>query len=148
MSVSPTQELVDAWRTNQRINSYLLDRIDASGMTCTLSKRGGRDVARQFAHMHDVRVYQLEKRAKHLATGLAKFQGKGAPKVVPSKTELNKALSASARAVEALLRGIAEGAPKMRGFKKGIFTTLSYLVSHEAHHRGRILLTQIGRAHV
>jgi len=39
----------------------------------------------------------------HLAAGLAKFQEKGTPKVVPSKNELEKALSASAQAVEAFL---------------------------------------------
>ncbi|MCH7703714.1 MAG: hypothetical protein IIB61_01265 [Planctomycetes bacterium] len=37
--------------------------------------------------------------------------------------------------------GVLEGAPKRRGFKKGIFTTLAYFIAHEAHHRGRILLT-------
>jgi len=60
---------------------------------------------------------------------------------VPSKAQLKKALKASGKAVEALLVGALEGKPKHRGFKKGIFTTLAYFVSHEAHHRGRILLT-------
>jgi len=44
-------------------------------------------------------------------------------------------------AIEQLLVGSFLGEPKRRGFKKGVFTTLSYFVSHEAHHRGRILLT-------
>ena len=37
--------------------------------------------------------------------------------------------------------GALNDQPKRRGFKKGIFTTLAYFVAHEAHHRGRILLT-------
>ena len=56
-------DLLEAWQTNNRINLFLLDRISDEGMRCTLSTRGGRDVARQFAHMHDVRLHHLEKRA-------------------------------------------------------------------------------------
>ena len=130
-------ELVEAWRTNNRINLFLIDKISDAGMRCTLSKRGGRDVARQFAHVHNVRVWHLEKRAKDLAEGLAKFE----TKVTPSKAQLRKAVSASSKGVEALLTGILAGEPKRRGFKKGIFTTLGYFIAHESHHRGNILLT-------
>ncbi len=131
------KQLIETWRTNQRINLRLIDRIADEGMECTLSKRGGRGVAGEFAHMHNNRVWQLEKRAKDLAEGLVIF----APKIVPSKAQLKKALNASAKGVEALLTGVLSGEPKRRGFKRGIFTTLAYFVSHEAHHRGRILLT-------
>ncbi len=129
--------LLDAWRTNNRINLYLIDRIDVAGMKCTLSKRGGRDVARQFAHMHNVRIWQLEHRAKDLGEGLSKFE----TKVSPGKKELKKALSASCTAVERFLTDVLSGEPKRRGFKKGIFTTLAYFVAHESHHRGIILVT-------
>ena len=131
------QELIEAWRTNNRINLLLIDRISPEGMQATLSKRGGRGVAGEFAHIHNNRVWQVEKRAKDLAKGLSKFPT-GA---VPSKAELKKALKASAGAIEELLVGVLENRPKRRGFKKGLFTTLSYFVAHEAHHRGRILLT-------
>ena len=134
-------ELVEAWRTNNRINLFLLDHISAAGLKCTLSTRGGREVARQFAHLHDVRVYHLEKRAKDLSTGLTKFQAKGADKVIPKKAELKKALEASSAAIETYLGDVLAGKPKRRGFKKGIFTTLGYLIAHESHHRGSILLT-------
>jgi uncharacterized damage-inducible protein DinB len=131
------KELLEAWRTNNRINLYLIDRIETAGMTCTLSKRGGRDVARQFAHMHNVRVWQLEKRAKDLAAGLTKFE----TKVSPGKKELKKALTASSSAVEKFLADVLAGQPKRRGFKKGMFTTLAYFVAHESHHRGIVFLT-------
>lgn len=141
MEVDVRDELVEAWRTNHRINMFLLAHISAAGMKCTLSKRGGREVARQFAHLHDVRVYALEKRAKDLAEGLTKFQGKGADKVVPKKAELKKALTASSVAIETFLADVLAGVAKRRGFKKGIFTTLGYFIAHESHHRGSILLT-------
>lgn len=131
------KQLIEAWRTNNRINMLLIDRITDEGMPCTLSKRGGRGVAGEFAHIHNVRVWHLQKRAKDLAQGLAIFE----TKVVPTKAQLRKALKASAKGVEALLVGVLNGEPKRRGFKKGLFTTLAYFVAHEAHHRGRILLT-------
>jgi len=134
-------ELLEAWRTNNRINLFLLDHISAAGMKCTLSTRGGRDVARQFAHLHDVRVYHLEKRAKDLTKGLTKFQSKGGDKVIPNKGELKAALKASSAAIETFLGDVLAGVPKRRGFKKGIFTTLGYFIAHESHHRGSILLT-------
>jgi uncharacterized damage-inducible protein DinB len=130
-------DLLEAWRTNNRINLFLIDKISAAGMKCSLSKRGGRDVARQFAHMHNVRVWHLEKRARDLAEGLAEFE----TKVTPTKTQLRKALAASGKAVESFLEGVIAGDPKRRGFKKGIFATLGYFVAHESHHRGSILLT-------
>ncbi len=130
-------ELAEAWQTNNRINLLLIDRITPEGMSATLAKRGGRGVAGEFAHIHNVRLMYLERRAKDLASGLTKFPT-GA---VPSKAQLTKALKASAKAVEALLVGVLEGHPRRRGFRKGLPTTLAYFVSHEAHHRGRILLT-------
>jgi uncharacterized damage-inducible protein DinB len=130
-------QLLDAWRTNNRINLFLIDNISDEGMLCSLSTRGGRDVARQFGHIHTNRVWQLEKRAKDLSTSLTKFEGKSSP----SKTQLKDALYASSEAMETFLTDVLAGTPKRRGFKKGIFTTLSYFVAHESHHRGNIILT-------
>jgi len=130
-------ELVEAWRTNHRINMMLIDKISAAGMLATLSVRGGRGVAGELAHMHNIRCMHVEKRAKALGTGLTKFP----TGVVPTKAQLRQAMKRSTDAVESLLVGVYEKRPKHRGFKKGIFTTLAYFVAHEAHHRGRILLT-------
>ncbi len=60
-------QLLEAWHTNNRINLFLVDRIDEEGMKCTLSKRGGRNVVRQLAHLHNVRVWHLENRARDLS---------------------------------------------------------------------------------
>ena len=72
--------------------------------------------------MHNVRYAQIEARAKDLADGLEKYPT-GA---VPSKTEIKKALKPSAKAIETYLGDIIDQKPKRRGFKRGIFTTLSY----------------------
>ncbi len=130
-------DLLEAWHTNNRINLFLIDHISDAGMKCTLSKRGGRDVARQFAHIHNNRVWHLERRAKDLAEGLSKFPTKESP----GKRRLKDALTASCAAGESFLHGVLSGEPKRRGFRKGVFTTVGYFIAHESHHRGSILLT-------
>ncbi len=87
---SMRDELVEVWRTNNRIHLFRINNISVSDLKRSLSSRGGRDVARQFAHLHDVRIYHLKKSAKDLAADLTKFQSKGAPTVTPSKAQLKK----------------------------------------------------------
>jgi uncharacterized damage-inducible protein DinB len=137
------EEFLEAWRTNNRINLYLIEQISRDGMRCSLSTHGGRDVALQFAHMHNVRVWQMEKRAKDLARGMTKFESK----VSPSKAALSTALKASGKMIETFFTDLSEGKAKRRGFKKGIPTVLAYFVAHESHHRGSILLTLKGCGH-
>jgi uncharacterized damage-inducible protein DinB len=128
-------QLIEAWRTNHRINEFLIRRIGPEGMASTLSTRGGRDVVRQFAHLHNTRVWHLERRARALAGGLEVF----ATEDRPPRTRLLKALAASTRAVEMLIRQQAKG--QVRGFRRGPVQTLAYFIAHESHHRGSILLT-------
>lgn len=131
------EELLEAWRTNNRINLFLIDQISDEGMACTLSKRGGRDVVRQFAHLHNVRLWHLENRAKELAAGLYKFETDERP----DREFLKTCLQASADRVEQFIREVAAGHPKFRTFKKGIVNHVAYFIAHESHHRGSILLT-------
>ncbi len=130
-------QLLEAWRTNNRINLFLIDKISDEGMRSTLSTRGGRNVVRQFCHLHNVRVWLLENRARDLAEGLYKFE----TDEEPGKKKLAECLEASAERVAAFLADCAAGAPKRRGFKKGVIAHLGYLIAHESHHRGNILLT-------
>ena len=131
------EQVLEAWRTNNRIHLFLLDHISDEGMRCTLSKRGGRNVARQFAHLHNVRVWQLTQRAKDLAEGLHPFETADEP----DQQTLKEHLAESAKRVEAFFEDCARGVPRRRNFKKGVVSALSYFVAHESHHRGNILLT-------
>jgi len=129
--------LLEAWRTNNRISLFLIERISDEGLRSTLSKHGGRDVAGQFGHMHNNRVWHLERRAADLAAGLPIFE----TKVSPDRAGLVDAFEASGAAIGTFLADLLDGKPGRRGSRKGIFTTLAYFVAHESHHRGSILLT-------
>ena len=130
-------EALDAWRRNQHINRLLLESFSEEALAASLSTRGGRSVARQFAHLHRTRGYQLEKRAKHLEAGLVYLPAKEEPQ----RTALIAALEESAARVEEWIRLAAGGDPRVRTMPGGLVTQVAYLVSHESHHRGNALLT-------
>jgi uncharacterized damage-inducible protein DinB len=132
-------EITEAWHVNNRINLFLIDNISNEGWLSTLSSPGGRDVARQFAHLHNVRVMWLETRPaafRKTLPPLKKFESTYSP----SKHEVKEALSISADAMEKLFEAaVTEGT--MPGYKRGVLTLFGYFITHDAHHRGNILLT-------
>lgn len=130
-------EVVEAWRINHRVNRRLIEGISDTGMRCTLSKRGGRNVVRQFTHIHYVRLFQLKRRAKALAERARTFE----TQEVPGRSALVAALEDSSRRIEKWIRLAGEGVTGIRTFKRGLVPTVGYLISHESHHRGIILLT-------
>ena len=132
-----TSQIVETWRINHRVNEKLLDHISDNGLKSSLSTRGGRDVARQFAHLHNVRLAWLEVSAKDLLKGLKKFDAK----VSPSKDQLKKHLAASSEAIASWLERGAEAGGKLKGFPRGVIPALGYFLAHEGHHRGSIVLT-------
>jgi uncharacterized damage-inducible protein DinB len=138
------EEILAAWGVNQRVNLRLIDSIDDEGMRCTLSTRGGRNVVRQLTHLHSVRVLQLRGRAKPLAEGARTFDTRDEPE----RDELLAALEDSAERVGEWIRRASEGTPGIRTMKRGLVPTVAYLIAHESHHRGSILLTlkQCGHA--
>jgi uncharacterized damage-inducible protein DinB len=130
-------QLVEAWRINQRVNLTLIDGISDEGMSSTLSKRGGRNVLRQFAHLHNNRIWHLQKRAKALAEDARLFETHEEPR----RTVLKRQLEDSAHRIEQLIAGALAGTPGIRTMKRGIIPYVGYFIAHESHHRGSILLT-------
>ena len=50
---------------------------------------------------------------------------------------VQRALEASSKAIEALLRASLASGGKVKGFKPHAVAFLGYLISHESHHRGQ-----------
>ena len=132
------EQLVETWQINHRVTLKLLDALSEEALLATLSIRGGRDVARQVAHLHEVRAGYAEITSKtNRDAKLPHF----AKDESPNRKQLRAALAASAKAVETSIReGWANGG-KLTGFKRGVIPWVGYLIAHESHHRGSILLT-------
>ena len=128
------EQLIDGWMINNRINRYLLDAIPREALASASASKG-RSVGEMFAHLHNVRLMWLKSAAPDLLEGLEKVEKEGAL----DPAALAGALDASATAIaELLARGLATG--RIKGFKPHPVAFQNYLIAHEGHHRGQILL--------
>lgn len=131
------QQLIETWHINNRVNLKLLDALSAEALHCSLSKRGGGTPAKQFAHIHNVRVNRFEHHYQSLMAGQSKIGLAG--EIGPGL--LQRRLLESADAMAKWLAEALEDGGKVKGFRRGVIPMLGYLIAHESHHRGNILLT-------
>jgi uncharacterized damage-inducible protein DinB len=129
-------QLVETWDIHNRINLYLLDAVEP-GALASLSASKGRTVGEQFAHVHNVRLMWLKSAAPELLKGLIKIEKEQAG----DKTLLRHSLTASGTAIKSLLAQFVRAGGKVKGFKPHVAAFLGYLISHESHHRGQIILS-------
>ena len=125
--------IIETWQIHNRINLYLLDAI-ADDALAAQSASKGRTVGQQFAHIHSVRMMWLKVAAPELLEGLPKIEKENI-----SKENLKEALILSENATSQLFE-MAIPTSKIKGFKPHAMAFLGYLISHESHHRGQIML--------
>jgi len=130
------KQFLETWEIHNRINLYLLDAVEPAALV-SLSASKGRTVGEQFAHIHNVRLMWLKSAAPEFLAGLTKIEKEQAA----DKKLLRKCLAESGEAIKSLLsKSLREGG-KVKGFKPHVTAFLGYLVSHESHHRGQIILS-------
>src|SRR5437588_3428394 len=132
------KQVIEAWQINHRVTLKLLKALSNEALRATLSTRGGRDVARQLAHVHEVRAGYAEITSKTNRDAKLPHFAKGES---PSNKQLTARLNASAKGIEATIRESWAKDGKVTGFKRGLIPLIGYLIAHESHHRGSILLT-------
>jgi uncharacterized damage-inducible protein DinB len=126
--------IIETWQIHNRINLYLLESIAEEALAAQSASKG-RTVGQQFAHIHSVRLMWLKVAAPQLLEGLPKIEKEGL-----SKAALSEAMSLSANAISQLFE-LSRATGKIKGFKPHATAFLGYLVSHESHHRGQIMLS-------
>ena len=131
------EQLIEAWRINNRMNILLIDNVDDSGLQKTLSIRGGRTIYVQLVHVHNVRLGWLEVSAKDIFDKYTKLDKEKAF----DRKRLRKAFEESGKAIEELIDKSWENDGKVKGFKKGLIPMIAYFIAHEGHHRGHAMLT-------
>ena len=129
-------QLLETWEIHNRINLYLLDSIAPEALKSLASSKG-RTVAQQFAHIHNVRLMWLEQAAPEFAAELLKI-----PKEELHDIQmLRSSIENSGLAIKSLLAKSMQSGGKVKGFKPHATAFLGYLISHESHHRGQLVLS-------
>jgi len=138
--------LVKTYAINDAMNQLILSCLDRRAWRAKApgEKRGGRTIAAIFAHLHNSRLVWIRHSAPHL---------KCPAPLDPDRCTMKQAAAAHKKSAEQCLRMLADGLssdPKRRvtKFSRGAWTPtwpadgtmFAYMFSHEAHHRGQILM--------
>jgi uncharacterized damage-inducible protein DinB len=137
-----------AWRTSERVTSYLVENIPAGLWEQGIPGKPRQTVRGMAAHVHNSRCSWVR--------ALGARHGVTVPAPVDARRvrqgELRRALVRSGRGIAALLDlGLARGGAVPRAlwqnFPPDVAHYLCYFVAHEAHHRGQIVLVarQLGQ---
>ena len=130
-----TSQILETWDIHNRINLYVLDAIEAEGLRAQ-SPTKGRTVGELWAHLHNVRLMWLKPTAPELLKTLVKVEKDKAT----DKSLLRKSLVDSGKAIRTLLDKSMQADGRVKGFKPHAQAFLGYLIAHESHHRGQIVL--------
>jgi uncharacterized damage-inducible protein DinB len=133
---------LETWEIHNRINLYLLKSLKEEHLL-DRSVSKGRNVGEQFAHINNVRLMWLQASNAELLKGQVKID-KDKP---VSKSLLSVELEKSGKAILSLLESAFEQ-EKIKGFKPHPAAFLGYLISHESHHRGQIILLLKESGHI
>ena len=138
--------LLETWAANDAMNQHLLKELDPKAWCVEMrgaAGDAGRTIAEVFAHMHNCRVNWLNWNAPHLKAPAKLDARRG------TKAQAAAALKKSGALCGVMLADALSGEPdrRVKKFSRGWGrawpaggTMFVYMFSHEAHHRGQILL--------
>jgi len=138
---SRESDLIAAWRTNNRVTVYLIERLPAELWSMNVPGSPRRTIRMLAAHIHNARCSWIKM--------IGERHGVAVPKSVDGRTvrpsELKRALERSSRGMIELIRlGLSrDGAippAAWQDFPTDLVHFLSYFVAHEAHHRGQLVM--------
>jgi uncharacterized damage-inducible protein DinB len=127
--------LLDTWAISHRMNEFLLTGIKEEYFA-DLPAAKGRNVGAQFAHIHNVRLLWIKVAAPDLLPQSEKID---TDKPITKKILLDAFEKSTEQISELLKRGLESG--RIKGFKPHPEAFLGYMIAHESHHRGQIIMT-------
>ena len=129
-------QVTETWKKHNEILLLLLEKIPLKGFSAVPFGSKGRDVAAQFFHLNRVRLNWLVYHKSGKTKKLPRFN----KKKPPTAAELKKSLKVSGYEVEKFIRDSLLTGSSPRLFGKNIVRWMGYLIAHESHHRGQIMI--------
>ena len=129
-------QVLSTWRVHNEIMTFLIGRIPPKGFAAVPLDSRGRTVAEQLVHMNAVRLGWLH----YHRTGKRPRSSDVKRTDLKSAKDLRTAFEESHAAVAAFIREALEGTARPRAFTASPVRWMGYLISHESHHRGSIML--------
>jgi uncharacterized damage-inducible protein DinB len=138
--------LLETYAVNDAMNQLLLARLDPQAWRAQLpgaKPNAGRSIAAIFAHLHNSRLTWLRTSAPHLKCPV---------RLDPARCTMKQAATAHRKSSALCLRMLSDALStepqrKVTKFSRGWLrpwpaggTMFAYMFSHEAHHRGQILM--------
>jgi uncharacterized damage-inducible protein DinB len=139
-ALSPAEAVLRSFAIHNRVHFYLLDALAPEVWLAEPPGGKGRTLAALVAHIHSVRLMWLKAAGvKTLPAALEK---------TASVAEAKAALEESAAALETILTKALNGDGRIPSFKPDAWAFVGYLIAHEAHHRGQMMMLarQLGHA--
>lgn len=134
------RELLDAFEQSARVNDYLVRVLPRRLWRAEPPDGRGRSIMAIVAHMHGVRrTFANMGGAERVAPALARAGS--------TQMEARRALRQTSDALTALFRGhLASRKPRIKGMPRRVVNMMTYVMQHDAHHRGQIsmLARQMG----
>ena len=133
---------IETWEINQKMNLFLIEGIKEEYFH-DRSVAKGRTVGEQLAHIHNVRLMWIKVAAPELLDSQKKFE----KEENISRQSVADELKKSSKAITSVLEN-AFATGKLRGFKPHPEPFLGYMIAHEAHHRGQIIMVLKENGHI
>ena len=131
-ALSPADAVLRSFAIHNRIHLYLLDALAKEAWDATPVGGKGRSLAALVSHIHSVRLMWLKAAGvKTLPAPLEK---------TATIAEAKKALEVSGAAIRDLLTTALNGNARIPNFKPDAWAFVAYLIAHEAHHRGQMMM--------